>query len=68
MVEERDDEIDPLSDAEIEALRVHLNNVAFRERIGRECRRWASWISASIITSFAIYKALVDIIFKKDGP
>ncbi len=62
-----DDEIEPLSAEEIAAIREHLSNMAFRERVGKEIRRWASWISASIITSFAIYKAIVDVILKKGG-
>ena len=62
-----DREIEPLTDDEIEAVREHLNDVAFRERVKQEVRRYVSWISASIITGFAIYKAVVDVIFKKGG-
>lgn len=66
MVEDRD-EVEPLSDEEIEALRSHLGNVAFRERVGKELKRYIGWLSASIITGFAIYKAIVDVLFKKAG-
>lgn len=67
MIEDRD-EVEPLSDEEIKDLRAHLGNVAFRERVGRELKRYIGWLSASIITGFAIYKAIVDVILKKAGP
>lgn len=68
MVEERErNEIDPLSDEEIEWVRSHRSDVTFRKRVAQEIRRYAGWVSASIITSFALYKAVMDVLFKKGG-
>lgn len=64
MVDDDKVDTDPLSDAEIEAIRSHLSDAEFRGRVGRELRRWASWASASIITAFAIYKAIIDVIMR----
>lgn len=44
-----------------------LEDAVFRERAWRHIRQWAGWISASIITAFALYKAILDLLIKKSG-
>lgn len=62
---EHDD--DELSPEEIRQLRRHLADVAFRDRMRAFLMRWSGRLSAAIITGFAVYKALVDLVFKKVG-
>lgn len=66
MVEDTE-EPEPLSAAEIEDIRSHLDKVRFRERVRGGIMRWSGRLSAAIITGFALYKAVADLLWKKGG-
>lgn len=65
MTEDDDDAV--LSPDEVKRLRKRLADDEFRDRMRAFVMRWSGRISAAIITGFALYKAVIDLLFKKGG-
>lgn len=64
---EDDDDASLLSPEEVKRVRKRLADDEFRDRMRAFVMRWSGRISAAIITGFALYKAVADLIFKKGG-